>query len=103
MELSLLNWLGARPWLAVVAALCLVGSVFARDRVLAWRHRRFACDARRVSVAAPPEVTPESAAALWATMTGVLTPPYRRGEHAGHRGPQGGVLTPSIWRRRLYG
>ncbi len=83
MELSLLNWLGARPWLAVVAALCLVGSVFARDRVLAWRHRRFACDARRVSVAAPPEVTPESAAALWATMTG--------------------VLTPSIWRRRLYG
>src|SRR6266545_5630714 len=63
--------------------MCLVGYVVGRDQLLAWRHRRFVDGARRVSVAAPPEVTPESAAALWATMTG--------------------VLTPSIWRRRLYG
>ena len=80
---SWVSWVTDRPWLAVVAALGLIGYVFGRDQVLAWRHRRLVEGARWVSIAAPPEVTPESAAALWSTMTG--------------------VLTPSVWRRRLYG
>ncbi|MEV7628823.1 type IV secretion system DNA-binding domain-containing protein [Actinoplanes sp. NPDC089786] len=80
---SWVSWVTDLPWLALVAALGLVGYVFGRDQFLVWRHRRLVEGARWVSVAAPPEVTPESAAALWSTMTG--------------------VLTPSVWRRRLYG
>jgi hypothetical protein len=80
---SWVSWVMDRPWLAVVAAFGLVGYVFGRDQFLVWRHRRLVEGARWVSIAAPPEVTPESAAALWSTMTG--------------------VLTPSMWRRRLYG
>ena len=76
-------WLTDRPWLAVAAASTVVIPVIGRDQVLAWRHRRFAQNARWVTVAAPPEVAPESAAAFWTTLVG--------------------VLTPSMWRRRLYG
>jgi hypothetical protein len=77
------TWVAARPWLAVVAAILVVATVFGRDQMLAWRHRRFAAGARWVTIAAPPEVTVESAAAFWTTIVG--------------------VLTPSVWRRRLFG
>ncbi len=83
MDLHVFDWLVARPWLAVPAALCLVGYVIGRDQLLAWRHRRFVDGARWVTIAAPPEVDAPSAAAFWATMTG--------------------VLTPSVWRRRRSG
>jgi len=83
MDLPVLDWLAARPWLAIFAGLGLVGYVISRDQLLAWRHRRFVDGARWVTIAAPPEVDAASAAAFWATMTG--------------------VLTPSVWRRRLYG
>jgi len=76
-------WVSARPWLAFVAAVAVVAAVFGRDQLLAWRHNRFATSARWVTVAAPPEVTPESAAAFWTTLVG--------------------VLTPSVWRRRVFG
>jgi len=76
-------WLSARPWLAFVAALAVVAAVFGRDQLLAWRHNRFAAGARWVTIAAPPEVTPEAAAAFWTTLVG--------------------VLTPSVWRRRVFG
>jgi hypothetical protein len=77
------TWLVDRPWLAVLAMSTVVIGIFARDQVLAWRHRRFAEGARWVTIAAPPEVAPESAPAFWTTLVG--------------------VLTPSTWRRRLYG
>ncbi|WP_435871459.1 type IV secretory system conjugative DNA transfer family protein [Micromonospora echinaurantiaca] len=77
------QWIIARPWLAGVAAAAIVGVVFARDQVLAWRHRRFAAGARWLTIAAPPEVTAEAAAAFWTTVMG--------------------VLTPSLWRRRVFG
>ena len=77
------SWVTDRPWLAVVAALGLVVYVFGRDQLLAWRHRRLVDGARWVTIAAPPEVDEHSAAALWSTMTG--------------------VLTPSVWRRRVFG
>lgn len=77
------HWFGARPWLAFVAAGGVVAVVFGCDQLHSWRHKRFAAEARWVTVAAPPEVTPESAASFWTTLVG--------------------VLTPSLWRRRLYG
>jgi hypothetical protein len=77
------HWIIARPWLGVLAATAIVGAVFAHDQLLAWRHKRLVTGARWLTVAAPPEVTKEAAAAFWTTLVGVLTPPG--------------------WRRRLYG
>ncbi|MFE9695195.1 type IV secretory system conjugative DNA transfer family protein [Micromonospora sp. NPDC005806] len=80
---ELWHWTVARPWLGVLAAAAILGAVVAHDQVLAWRHRRFATGARWLTIAAPPEVTAEAAAAFWTTLTG--------------------VLTPSVWRQRLFG
>jgi hypothetical protein len=80
---DLAHWVIARPWLALVAAALVVAAVFGHDQLLDWRHRRFARGARWVTIAAPPEVTPEAAAAFWTTLVE--------------------VLTPSVWRRRIYG
>jgi hypothetical protein len=80
---DLWHWIAPRPWLGFIAAAAIVGAVFGRDQLLAWRHTRFAAGARWLTIAAPPEVPPESAAAFWTTLTG--------------------VLTPSVWRRRMYG
>ncbi|MFJ6953172.1 type VI secretion protein, partial [Micromonospora aurantiaca] len=77
------HWVLARPWLAFVAAAIVVAAVFGLDQVLAWRHRRFTAGARWLTIAAPPQVTAEAAAAFWTTLTG--------------------VLTPSVWRRRVFG
>ena len=86
-SLPWVSWWTDRPWLAVVAAaglfVGLCAAIIGRDQFLAWRHRRFTNGARWVAISAPPEVDAASAAAMWATMTG--------------------VLTPSVWRRRLYG
>ncbi|MFI6263256.1 type IV secretory system conjugative DNA transfer family protein [Micromonospora sp. NPDC051006] len=77
------QWIIARPWLGLLAAAAIVGTVFGHDQVLAWRHRRLTDGARWLTIAAPPEVTAEAAAAFWTTLTG--------------------VLTPSGWRRRVFG
>jgi hypothetical protein len=75
-------WAWHRPWLAVVAAILLVGVlvgyVAGRNVLAGWRHRRQARDARRVTIAPPPQVDPSGAAALWANLAGVLTPSRRR-------------------------
>ncbi|MEV0158075.1 type IV secretion system DNA-binding domain-containing protein [Micromonospora sp. NPDC050686] len=78
------QWVTARPWLVIVAAAAFVGAVVAHDQLLAWRHRRLTAGARWLTIAAPPEVTAEAAAAFWTTLVGVLTP-------------------VSGWRRRLFG
>ncbi|MER5338450.1 type VI secretion protein [Micromonospora sp. NPDC002717] len=77
------HWIIARPWLGFIAAATIVGTVFGHDQVLAWRHRWFATGARWLTIAAPPQVTAEAAAAFWTTLVG--------------------VLTPSVWRRRVFG
>ncbi|MGR6318865.1 type IV secretion system DNA-binding domain-containing protein [Micromonospora soli] len=69
------HWIVGRPWLGVLAATGLVGAVFAHHQLLAWRHKRLMTDARWLTIAAPPEVTKEAAAAFWTTLVGVLTPP----------------------------
>ncbi|WBB69185.1 DUF87 domain-containing protein [Micromonospora sp. WMMD812] len=97
------QWVIARPWLGLLAAAVIVGTVFARDQMLAWRHRRFATGARWVTIAAPPEVTEEAAAAFWTTLTGVLTPAAWRGRVFGvpHVGWEytwtGRALTIRVW------
>src|SRR3954452_6046149 len=80
---GLVHWAVTRPWLGLVAAALVVAGVFGHEQLLNWRHRRFVIGARWVTIAAPPEVTTEAAAAFWATLVG--------------------VLTPSVWRRRIYG
>jgi hypothetical protein len=86
-DLTWVSWLQARPWLAVLAGAGLLvgvsGYIVGHDQVLQWRHRRLRSGARWVTIAAPPEVDAHSAAALWMTMIGVLTPP--------------------TWRRRIFG
>ncbi|MCW3819801.1 type IV secretion system DNA-binding domain-containing protein [Micromonospora sp. DR5-3] len=77
------HWLITRPWLGVIAAAAIVDAVVAHDQLLAWRHRRFAAGARWLTIAAPPEVTAEAAAAFWTTLMG--------------------VLTPSVWQQRVFG
>ncbi|MER7457330.1 type IV secretion system DNA-binding domain-containing protein [Micromonospora sp. NPDC126480] len=77
------HWIVARPWLGFLAAAAIVAAVLGHDQLLAWRHRRFAAGARWLTIAAPPEVTAEAAAAFWTTLMG--------------------VLTPSVWRRRVFG
>ncbi|WP_435125912.1 type IV secretory system conjugative DNA transfer family protein [Micromonospora tulbaghiae] len=77
------QWIMARPWLGVLAAAAFVAAVFVHDAMLAWRHQRLLTRARWLTVAAPPQVTAEAAAAFWTTLMG--------------------VLTPSVWRRRVFG
>jgi hypothetical protein len=75
---DLWTWAAARPWLTLAAAGLLIAFVIGRDQLAAWRHRRHATGARWITIAAPPEVEPASAATLWMAMTGVLTPSRRR-------------------------
>ncbi|MGC5332819.1 type IV secretory system conjugative DNA transfer family protein [Micromonospora sp. DT62] len=77
------RWAIARPWLGFLAAAATVAVMLGHDQVLAWRHRRLTTGARWVTIAAPPQVTAETAAAFWTTLMG--------------------VLTPSVWRRRVFG
>jgi hypothetical protein len=72
------GWAAHRPWLLGVAAAALVVVVAARNLIDLWRHRHHARGARLVTIAPPPEVDPHSAAALWANLTGTLTPSRRR-------------------------
>ncbi|RZU76039.1 type IV secretion system coupling TraD/TrwB family protein [Micromonospora kangleipakensis] len=61
----------------VLLTVAAVAAVAGHDQLLRWRHRRHCAGARWVTVAAPPEVDAESAAALWTTMAGVLAPARR--------------------------
>ncbi|GAB3186776.1 hypothetical protein GCM10027259_51780 [Micromonospora palomenae] len=72
------GWAAQRPWLLAVAAGALVAYVSGRSLLALWRHRRHADGARMVTIAPPPEVDPHSAQALWANLTGILTPSRRR-------------------------
>ncbi|WP_307867964.1 helicase HerA domain-containing protein [Micromonospora sp. C95] len=76
-------WAIDRPWLAAVAAACLVAWIAGRNLLASWRHRRHATGASLVTIAPPPEVDPHSSAAFLANLAG--------------------TLTPIRWRRLLYG
>ena len=76
-------WAIHRPWLAAVAAATVAAWIGGRNLLAAWRHRRHATGARVVTVAPPPQVDPHGAAVWWANCAG--------------------ILTPSRWRRLIYG
>jgi hypothetical protein len=77
------DWVGHRPWLLIVTAIAVGGYVAGRNLIANWRHRRLATGARLVTIAPPPEVDKAGAAAAWTNLIG--------------------VLTPSVWRRWVYG
>jgi hypothetical protein len=76
-------WVCARPWLLAVVFAGVAGYVGGRNVLGSWRHGRLVRDARWVTVAPPPQVDPVGAPDLWTTLVG--------------------VLTPAVWRRRVYG
>jgi hypothetical protein len=71
-------WLGARPWLAALAAAGAVAGVAIRLGVWSWRHRRLQTHAQQVAVKPPPEVDPHGAFAWWANLAELLTPVWWR-------------------------
>ncbi|GAB1644244.1 type IV secretory system conjugative DNA transfer family protein [Krasilnikovia sp. MM14-A1259] len=71
-------WAAHRPWLLAVAAAVLLVYVAARNLLDGWRHRYHVTDARVITIAPPPEVDPHSSAALWANLSGTLTPSRKR-------------------------
>jgi hypothetical protein len=58
---------------AIAVALFVAG----RARLDTWRHQRLTRDGRWVTVAAPPQVDPASAATFWRALAGVLIPGRR--------------------------
>ncbi|GAA5200727.1 hypothetical protein GCM10023322_79210 [Rugosimonospora acidiphila] len=71
-------WVAHRFWLLDVAAAVLIAYLAGRNLLDLWRHRRHAAGARVVTIAAPPQVEPRGAAALWANLAGILTPSRHR-------------------------
>ncbi|RZU51249.1 uncharacterized protein DUF87 [Krasilnikovia cinnamomea] len=71
-------WAAHRPWLLAVAAAALLVYVATRNLLEVWRHHYHATDARVITIAPPPEVDPHSSAALWANLSGTLTPSRKR-------------------------
>ena len=71
-------WVVHRPWLAVVAIAAVAVSVAARLGVAGWRHRHHADHAQLITIAPPPEVEPAGAGAMWANLSGTLSPSWRR-------------------------
>jgi hypothetical protein len=76
-------FVGHRPWLLVILTVAIGGYVAGRNLIRSWRHQRLAAGARLITIAPPPEVDKAGAAAAWTTLIG--------------------VLTPSVWRRLVYG
>ncbi|MGY0234080.1 type IV secretory system conjugative DNA transfer family protein [Longispora urticae] len=77
------RWLIDRPWLAALAVTALFAYAAARSFLATKRHRHHAANAHLVTIAPPPEVNPVGARSLWANLAG--------------------ILTPSRWKRLLYG
>jgi hypothetical protein len=67
-------WALDRPWLLAMAIAVFAGYVARRVLVERQRHRRHATGARLVTIAPPPVVDRVGGAALWANLSGVLTP-----------------------------
>jgi hypothetical protein len=71
-------WLVHRPWLALVATAAVAVWVAARVLIAGWRHRHHSNHAQLVTIAPPPEVDLAGARALWANLSGTLSPAWRR-------------------------
>ena len=63
---------------AIIAVTLMVLLAVARAQVSRRRHARMADGARQVTILAPPQASPEGGLVLWANLTGLLRPPWRR-------------------------
>ncbi len=74
-----IGWLAAH---ALFLALCALGAggggYMLRHRLHLWRERRLAEGARCVEILAPPAVAPRGGEVLWAQLSGLLRPWWRR-------------------------
>lgn len=66
------------PWWTPPLAATVLGGAAARARIRERRIRRFAADARCVTVLAPPKVDPAGGTMLWAQLAGLARPRWRR-------------------------
>ncbi|MGI5206181.1 type IV secretory system conjugative DNA transfer family protein [Spirillospora sp. CA-108201] len=66
------------PVIAFGAGAAAVAYRASRELLWRWQARRFARDARLVTVSVPPQVDPASAPAWWAHQTGLLAPTWKR-------------------------
>ncbi|AZS74876.1 type VI secretion protein [Streptomyces lydicus] len=76
---SAVDWLGTHaPLLAPCAAVTVAGGSLLRRRLHHWRQRRLADGARCVEILVPPFVAPKGGEVLWAQLSGLLRPWWRR-------------------------
>ncbi|PJJ04208.1 TraM-binding TraD/TraG-like protein [Streptomyces sp. 2333.5] len=73
------DWLAAQaPLLTPCVALSVAGGYLLRRRLHQRRQRHFADGARCVEILAPPHVAPKGGEILWAQLSGLLRPWWRR-------------------------
>ncbi|GGW97768.1 helicase HerA domain-containing protein [Streptomyces noursei] len=73
------DWLGTYTLLLVpCSAVVVTGGYVVRRRLHRWRQRHFAEGARCVEILAPPHVAPKGGEVLWAQLSGLLRPWWRR-------------------------
>jgi hypothetical protein len=72
------DWCRDRPWLALIAVLLAAAGYATRTAVAGHRHTRMARHAQLVIISPPPEVDPDGAATLWATLAEVLHTGWQR-------------------------
>ncbi|MEH1166443.1 DUF87 domain-containing protein [Micromonospora sp. CPCC 205539] len=72
------DWCRDRPWLALVTVLLTAAGYIARTAVARRRHTRMARHAHLITISPPPEVDPDGAATLWATLAEILHAGWRR-------------------------
>jgi hypothetical protein len=63
---------------AITALILITLLAVARAQASHRRHARMADGARQVTILAPPQASPEGGLVLWANLTGLLRPPWRR-------------------------
>ncbi|WP_431953112.1 type IV secretory system conjugative DNA transfer family protein [Actinacidiphila sp. bgisy167] len=74
-----LAWLGAHaPVLGPCTAVVAVGGLVGRRLLHRWQQQRLAHGARLVEILAPPVVAPRGGEVLWAQLSGLLRPWWRR-------------------------
>ncbi|MFF4602563.1 type IV secretion system DNA-binding domain-containing protein [Streptomyces sp. NPDC001339] len=74
-----ISWLGTyAPVLAPCVGVAVTGGYALRRRLHHWRQERLAHGARCVEILAPPHVAPKGGEVLWAQLSGLLRPWWRR-------------------------
>ncbi|WP_219419921.1 helicase HerA domain-containing protein, partial [Pseudonocardia nigra] len=76
---AVVGWVAAWwPLLAPGGLLTAAAAVAFSRSAARWRHRRFAHQARLITILPPPRVDPDGAVALWGNLLGLLRPRWQR-------------------------